>query len=102
MAIACFRLVTLPPRPPLPRFKVPFLRRAIAPFTSRLALREYLAMLASWCLNGPARNARGAVGHRLANSRLACGFHASADFVGNPAGSPQLATRIAVSPSSSA
>jgi hypothetical protein len=30
IAIACFRLVTFPPCPDFPRFKVPFLRRRIA------------------------------------------------------------------------
>src|ERR1041385_156187 len=30
IAIACLRLLTVPPLPPLPDFKVPFLRRRIA------------------------------------------------------------------------
>src|SRR5205823_3699803 len=42
MAIACLRLLTFPPLPPLPLFSVPFLRRLIALFTSLEALREYL------------------------------------------------------------
>src|ERR1043165_7819779 len=48
MAIACLRLFTLPPLPPLPLFSLPFLRRRIALSTSFEALREYfLAMLSS-------------------------------------------------------
>jgi hypothetical protein len=46
MAIACLRLFTVPPVPPLPRFSVPFLRRCRALFTSLDALREYLAIAA--------------------------------------------------------
>jgi hypothetical protein len=42
MAMACFRLLTLPPRPPLPRLRVPRLRRRMALPTSFDALREYL------------------------------------------------------------
>ena len=42
IAIACWRLVTLPPRPPRPLFSVPFLRRRIALSTDLLALRPYL------------------------------------------------------------
>src|SRR5262245_66239648 len=49
MAIACLRLFTLPPLPPLPLFNVPFLRRCMTLFTSLPALREYLAM---WFLRG--------------------------------------------------
>ncbi len=41
MAMACLRLVTLPPRPPLPLRRVPFLRFFIARSTSRDALGEY-------------------------------------------------------------
>jgi len=47
MAIACFRLFTVPPLPPLPLFSVPFLRRRMALFTSFLALREYFAIATS-------------------------------------------------------
>src|SRR5262249_32874788 len=47
MAMACLRLFTLPPLPPLPLFSVPVLRRCMALFTSLLALREYLAMSSS-------------------------------------------------------
>src|SRR3954470_6112820 len=42
IAIACLRLLTLPPFPPLPRFKLPFLRLRIALSTSFEALLEYL------------------------------------------------------------
>jgi hypothetical protein len=42
IAIACLRLFTLPPRPPLPLLSVPRLRRCIALFTSLEAEREYL------------------------------------------------------------
>src|SRR6202030_1086969 len=41
IAIACLRLFTLPPRPPLPRLSVPRLRRCIALLTSLEAAREY-------------------------------------------------------------
>ena len=37
MAIACFRLFTVPPWPDLPRLRVPFLRRCMALFTDLLA-----------------------------------------------------------------
>jgi hypothetical protein len=40
IAIACLRLFTFPPRPPLPRFKVPRLRLCIARLTSFDAPRE--------------------------------------------------------------
>ena len=42
IAIACLRLFTLPPRPPLPLLSVPRLRRCIALLTSLEAEREYL------------------------------------------------------------
>ena len=42
IAIACLRLLTLPPRPPLPRFKVPRLNFRISRSTSFEALRAYL------------------------------------------------------------
>src|SRR5436190_9894293 len=42
MAIACLRLLTFPPLPPLPLFSVSFFRRLIALLTSLEALREYL------------------------------------------------------------
>ena len=46
IAIACLRLLTLPPRPPLPRLSVPCLRFRIARRTSLDAPREYrLAMM---------------------------------------------------------
>jgi hypothetical protein len=41
IAMACFRLLTLPPRPPFPRLRVPRLRRRMALLTSFDALREY-------------------------------------------------------------
>ena len=41
IAIACFRLLTFPPFPPLPRFSSPFFLRCIARFTSLPALFEY-------------------------------------------------------------
>jgi hypothetical protein len=44
IAIACLRLLTVPPLPPLPRFSLPFFRRSIARSTSEPALWEYLAM----------------------------------------------------------
>src|SRR6478736_3288695 len=47
MAMACLRLFTLPPFPPLPLLSVPFLRLCIARFTSLPALREYLAISTS-------------------------------------------------------
>src|SRR5262245_26542309 len=42
MAMACLRLFTVPPFPPLPLFSVPRFRLCIARFTSLLALRLYL------------------------------------------------------------
>jgi len=42
MAIACLRLFTVPPLPPLPRLRVPRLRLSMADLTSFDALREYL------------------------------------------------------------
>jgi len=45
MAIACLRLFTVPPLPPLPLFqRALLLRRRMALFTSFLALREYFAI----------------------------------------------------------
>jgi|SRR5579863_7652775 hypothetical protein len=44
IAIACFRLLTLPPRPALPLLSVPFFRFRIVRATSCPALREYLAI----------------------------------------------------------
>src|SRR6266850_6262953 len=41
IAIACLRLLTLPPLPPFPLLKVPRFRRRIAPSTSLLAPRLY-------------------------------------------------------------
>jgi hypothetical protein len=46
MAMACLRLVTLPPLPPFPLRNVPRFRRRIARSTSRLAARLYLRLLA--------------------------------------------------------
>ena len=46
MAMACFRLLTLPPLPPFPRLRVPRLRRRMALLTSFEALREYLRAIA--------------------------------------------------------
>src|SRR5689334_11236872 len=45
IAIACLRLLTLPPCPLLPRFRVPRFRRCIALLTLLLAPREYLRRL---------------------------------------------------------
>jgi hypothetical protein len=42
MAIACLRLVTFPPLPPLPDLSVPFLRRRIALSTRFEAALPYL------------------------------------------------------------
>jgi hypothetical protein len=42
MAMACLRLFTVPPLPPLPRLRVPFLRRSMALLTFFDALFEYL------------------------------------------------------------
>ena len=42
MAIACFRLLTLPPLPPRPDFRVPFFRRRIALSTRFDAADPYL------------------------------------------------------------
>src|ERR1700680_2479391 len=42
MAMACFRLFTLPPLPPGPLFAVPRLKRCISFFTSTPALGAYL------------------------------------------------------------
>jgi hypothetical protein len=42
IAIACLRLVTVPPCPALPRFSVPRFRRSIALLTDFPALRPYL------------------------------------------------------------
>ncbi len=42
IAMACFRLVTLPPLPPLPLRNVPRFRRRIARSTSLLVLGLYL------------------------------------------------------------
>jgi hypothetical protein len=44
MAIACDRLFTRPPLPPLPDFKVPRFLRLIALFTVLLAARPYLGI----------------------------------------------------------
>src|SRR3954470_3685442 len=63
MAIACLRLFTVPPLPPLPLLSVPFFRRCIALFTRLLAALPYFrppdfffaAMLPSGriCRSGP-------------------------------------------------
>ena len=44
MAIACLRLVTFPPFPPLPDLKVPFFRRRIALSTRLDAALPYLRL----------------------------------------------------------
>ena len=44
MAIACFRLFTLPPLPPLPDFSVPFSNRRIALSTDFPAALPYLRL----------------------------------------------------------
>src|SRR6516162_7069881 len=88
MAMACLRLLTLPPLPRSPRLSVPRLRLRMALFTSFEALREYLrAMLppVKWghqCQVGPVvpvSDSRpdqfGAASHRRAHSdrsRSAC------------------------------
>jgi hypothetical protein len=41
IAMACLRLLTFPPRPPLPVLALPFLYRRISLSTERPALREY-------------------------------------------------------------
>src|SRR5215472_14810175 len=45
IAIACLRLFTLPPFPPLPDFNVPFFLRSIALFTRLPAAFPYLRSL---------------------------------------------------------
>lgn len=45
MAIACFWLLTLPPRPPLPVFASLFLYRRISFLTERPVPREYFLRL---------------------------------------------------------
>src|SRR5436190_19667717 len=45
IAIACFRLFTLPPFPPFPDLAVPFLYRCISRFTSLPAPLEYFRFL---------------------------------------------------------
>ena len=44
MAMACFRLFTLPPFPPRPDFSVPLFLRCMALFTLLLAALPYLAI----------------------------------------------------------
>jgi hypothetical protein len=44
MAMACLRLVTLPPFPPLPERRVPFFRRCMALLTLFCEALPYLAM----------------------------------------------------------
>jgi hypothetical protein len=53
MAIACFRLVTFPPLPPLPLRSVPRLRRRMADSTSLLALRLYLRRPVRFAMDQP-------------------------------------------------
>src|ERR1700733_8020226 len=48
MAMACLRLVTLPPLPPLPDFNVPRFSRCIALLTLFAAAFPYRAIMASW------------------------------------------------------
>lgn len=45
MAIACFRLLTVPPLPPFPDLSVPFFFRCIALFTLLPAALPYRAIL---------------------------------------------------------
>jgi hypothetical protein len=45
IAMACFRLFTFPPRPPLPLRSVPLFRRRIALSTRLLAALPYLRLL---------------------------------------------------------
>ena len=47
IAMACFRLLTRPPFPPLPERRVPFFLRRIALLTDLLAARSYLAISTS-------------------------------------------------------
>lgn len=47
MAIACFRLLTLPPFPLFPALSVPVFFRCIALFTDFPAARPYLAIVPS-------------------------------------------------------
>src|SRR5256714_2955956 len=47
IAIACLRLFTRPPFPPLPLRSVPLLRRRIALSTRLLAARPYLGIVSS-------------------------------------------------------
>jgi hypothetical protein len=47
IAMACFRLLTRPPFPPLPERRVPFFLRRIALLTDLLAARPYLAISTS-------------------------------------------------------
>jgi hypothetical protein len=48
MAIACFRLLTVPPLPPFPDFKVPRFLRRITLLTDLPAAFPYLAILVSF------------------------------------------------------
>src|ERR1700716_3193433 len=66
MAIACLRLFTVPPLPPLPLFSVPFLRRRMALFTSLPALRAYLAMFPPWKCYGATLPVHGGCAHSCA------------------------------------
>src|SRR5438046_2502455 len=47
--MACLRLLTRPPLPPLPRFRLPFFLRCTARLTSLLALLEYFRAIGSSC-----------------------------------------------------
>src|SRR5437868_11894019 len=47
--MACLRLLTRPPLPPLPRFRLPFFLRWTARLTSLLALLEYFRAIGSSC-----------------------------------------------------
>src|SRR3954466_13652193 len=73
MAIACLRLFTFPPLPPLPRFRVPFFLRFIARSTSLPALFEYFLAISGTLLVRPyQRVVMGSVpvpGNRLHKSR---------------------------------
>src|SRR5258706_10584211 len=64
IAIACFRLVTLPPLPLLPLLSVPFFLRRIALSTRLLAACPYRGMRASYMHGRPARG--GTMGRREA------------------------------------
>jgi hypothetical protein len=72
IAIACLRLLTLPPFPPFPDFSVPFLRRRIADSTRLLAACPYFRLpddfFLAAILNPPGTSVKAAQAARV----LAC------------------------------